>query len=255
MAEKINREFSWLDVIDEMEKVTKDDSFSPGAITKKTYITDKKEGHGIHVPLANAIYTLSSNIGHIADEGLLTQEEKEQSERLGEEIEKDFGNLEPSEPFGPIDPEDPIQGQPMPQDSRVHLMEEFDPYSIIEEDEPQAEEEKVFYITKEEYENLATKREIKILTKAVKKLRNNLEVTSRGDRKRSRNMLLWSIFISIFLISASFLAIYYVIPKWFPESGIISPVPQTELTPAVDEYAPATVSGVSLKIQPEVKTI
>ena len=239
MEEKGNREFSWIDIIDSTEELDKNE-----VLTESDSKNHENEGRAIPVPVAGTIYTFSSNVGSMADENVLTHEEEEQSERLGEELEKDFGDIEPSEPFGPIDPGEPEPGEPISNLANTADLEEFDPYKMSEHDLSAQDEPQLYYLTKEEFEGLATKREIKILTKAVKKLRTSIEAGNKKNTKRSRNTILLSVMLSLILIAGAFFTIYYVLPKWFPEKAITPASPQNS-APAGDEYAPTTVSGVS----------
>lgn len=252
MAEKVNREFSWLDVIDSTDNVSNGESFSNETLIKQGLDEERNSGRKIPVPFTGTTYTFSSNVGGMADENALTGQEEERSERLGEELEKDFGDIEPSEPFGPIDPDDPEPGEPISNMVKVPQLEEFDPYSEQEQEIPEPEITQYHNLTKEEFEGLATKKEIKILTKAIKKLRTNVDINNKKSRHRNVSMLLWSVLISLFLIFASFFTIYYVIPKWFPDHAIVPADPHNNSVIESDEYAPTTVSGVS-SAHPKVK--
>lgn len=82
LAEKVNHEFSWLEILEFDEDASEENQ--------------------------------SSNI--IPENAHTDRPEETPGEELGEELEKEFGEIEPVEPFGPIDPDDPEPGTPEPED-------------------------------------------------------------------------------------------------------------------------------------------
>lgn len=85
MADKVNKEFAWLDIVEIS------DNISNSELKNLTSETNQHE-----------------------------EEEMGKNEDLGEEMEKEFGEIEPTEPFGPIDPEDPEPGEPEENHENEH---------------------------------------------------------------------------------------------------------------------------------------
>lgn len=152
MADKVNKEFAWLDIVEISENVSNNELEAP------TVDNDDNIAGASEVVTAPKVDTIETTVLEVApvireeiiathDEKTITatekvigieeeivepvnvetdivvpveaitREEEERSEKLGEELEKDFGEVEPVEPFGPVDPDDPMPGQPIPENS------------------------------------------------------------------------------------------------------------------------------------------
>lgn len=96
MAEKVNREFSWLTTIELPEE------------SEKSGV--EEETIALPVPPEFPVSVAEMQVE------IEVNDEKEDSEELGEELEKEFGEIEPVEPFGPVDPDDPEPGQPIEEE-------------------------------------------------------------------------------------------------------------------------------------------
>lgn len=160
-------------------------------------------------------------------------------EKLGEEIEKEFGEIEPVEPFGPVDPDDPEPGAPIPEEKATPAEPEpvVVPFPVVEpvvqpvaqpvppvaSPQPVAQEtpvqpavpadgkQEVVYLTKEELAALVTKTDIKTLQRSVKRLRNTVTDIDSKSKKRTRNVLIWSILICAALLTGGFFLIYNIL--------------------------------------------
>lgn len=161
MAEKVNREFEWLEIMELSENISNEEL--------ETLDSEKNMST---TPTGLSIVAPSS----------INKKEEEESEHLGEELEKDFGELEPSEPFGPIDPDDPDLNDPIPENayskdivvsSDSESLNEKEPVIPIVEvpttvKSPNEEEGiKQDFVSREELKNLATKSQIKILVSGL----------------------------------------------------------------------------------------
>lgn len=126
-----------------------------------------------------------------------------EGERLGEELEKEFGDIQPVEPFGPIDPDDPEPGQPVTEDV-------YPSHSVPFTASPPPD---VYYITREEFENMASKKEFKILQRNFKKLKIHVEENQEFNRRRRRRMLIWSVIIAIGIMVGGFFTLYTILNR------------------------------------------
>ena len=168
-------------------------------------------------------------ITYVSSPVAVTEQQEERSEQLGEELEKDFGDIEPVEPFGPVDPMDPEPGQPIPENS----VTEFDPYTAdqpIEKPQPQP-----IGFSREEYDNLLKKSDLKPIGRHIKKIRLNVERVEKEGKKRSRNYFIWSVVISLALITGACFLVYGILNHsfWKEESELaeakkVAPVKSNE---------------------------
>lgn len=347
MAEKVNKEFSWLEIVEISETVSNEelDSMNP--------VEEEQERKELEQPVA------------------ITEEQEEESKKLGEELEEDFGIPEPSEPLGPLDPEDPEPGEPLPDDlatvpnedepqereeeqptideiaaafmdmpeeaskevpepesvpepmaepepvrepiaesdpvalpdrapvsvpepeplaetqepgSRATITpqtepmmpqpeplapasvpepegaspgpvlpepgdSDFDPYAhdIPQKEAPEAPEP--FYITKDEFDSLATKSEFRLVARNIKKIKASIEGWDQESKKRSRKTFIWSVVICAALMTGGFFLIYHIIMDSLgPKQPIVAekveepPVNmQTEENVDDEEYAPTSL--------------
>ena len=300
MAEKVNRDFEWLDIV-EISDDTSSEDLENGEVRKETETVSKSEqGTETSKPVETQIQEVEIIIPETAIEekvevketepreaeivipeekvvevvetvvkeepepikkaqptpavtvlnpevevkvaepakaAVLNHEEKEtEGERLGEEIEKEFGDIEPVEPFGPIDPDDPEPGTPIPENKKVEAPQEFDPYADVVPEVP-VEEEPPFYITREEYETLVKRADIKNVGKHIKKLRAAVETTNDKAKKRSLVYFIWGIIVAAALVTGG-LFIFYGILK---HKGV---VPQGISAPEVENTNQASSSEV-----------
>lgn len=231
MAEKVNKEFSWLSLIDLSEEITAEDLNSVGEISKKISepnLDVKEEVNKDDKPIGKPErISNSSNINHKQATIEIDMKEKEfdpqkeNSERVGEELVREFGEIEPAEPFGPVDPMDPEVDSPIPENINKSVAtptkgskdREFDPYAIepVEEDNVEEEEEPVFQLSKEQLESLATKAEMKIIAKSLKKVRSNVENFDELSRERSKRTFLWTLIVCLLLLVGGFFLTYFII--------------------------------------------
>lgn len=211
MADKVNEEFAWLEIVELADNLTGEDLDDAG-------------------------------VG--------------ESEELGEEMEKEFGEIEPVEPFGPVDPEDPPLDEPEPEDSAVAPQDPspaappdapaaFDPYALIMEE--MAEEENNNdgeFVTRGELENVATKADLKIIARNIKKLRKSVSDCEVTSRERSRSTLLWSLIFCLIFLTGSFFIMYYMLSNKLTEQYGSAPQETSVTAETDDEYAPATVANI-----------
>lgn len=284
LAEKVNEEFAWLEVIEISDNVSNSqlDHISTDAPDEKTgkskpVTASKTKSAPIQAPVTipepepipvpeqepepipepepvpkeipepkpepTAVAIPKEEIAPTENKG------RDDGEKLGEELEKEFGEIEPTEPFGPIEPDDPAPDQPIPENKKLNADFDFDFFDSVEK-EQQKEKPKPaspFYITKDEYDSLAGKAELKILNKNVKKIRATVERYDERNRKRSRNYFLWSIFISLILATGCFFLVYYLLDDKINNSASAQLEQNDSLNPDSldDEYAPTTVQGFS----------
>lgn len=219
-----------------------------------------EEENIVEIPQVNQEEPRKEIIVKAAEIADLTPREEEKSEELGEEIEKEFGDIEPVEPFGPIDPEDPEPGTPE-QSQDASAIEEphaeqqeaeslnnieaeqtliSEPFYETDENPPSP-----FYITKEEYENLATKNELRIVQRNLKKLRNIVENSEEKNKKRSRAILIWSIIICAALITGGFFLVYNILKRHMGEKAQIEAVQET----------PTAVADVSAETEDSIVVV
>lgn len=102
-------------------------------------------------------------------------------EKLGEELEEEFGNIQPIEPFGPIEPN---QNEP--------------DQSIPAED----------YLTKKDIEHLASKNELNIAKKSFRKIRKEVDEFDSRTKRRVRNGIILMFFLTLALIVCGFFFMY-----------------------------------------------
>lgn len=304
LAAKVNKEFAWLEVIELSEnlsnteiddlKVKREES---GQVVsdKKEPILEKKEEEPLKVedPIveiegnllndeeyepnaASSMQTKNSGVDlpdaswsvTINDE--LTEKEEQQSEKLGEELEEEFGVPEPTEPFGPIDPQDPEPGEPIPEESiqqevlpsdvieAEERLPDFDPYAVVQEKGamyPLTQNSEVSSPINMEnahsanLDNFATKEDIKIVKRNIKKLRRTIDENDLNNAKRSRNILIWSVVISLLIMVGCFFIFYYILTTKFikQEPAAVEKVetPSSQIDQDDEEYAPTTVNGIS----------
>lgn len=230
LAEKVNREFSWLEIVE---------------------LTDEST--------ATEIPQTPSPAPTVAPVMAITEKQEEESEHLGEELEQDFGNIEPVEPFGPVDPEDPEPGEPLTEDTAApasveptdvpqlepeaipmpsELPADFDPYAVdvpaplvgdfpkpVVEDDLPPQPASPYYITKEEYDSLASKSDLKTLNRNIKRIRTSVEKLDEKNKKRSRNAIIWSVIISAALLTGGLFLLYGIMVYKFHRS----PQPRQEI--------------------------
>lgn len=224
LAETVNKEFSWLDNEEISENVSNEE------LEKVAAPGDGTEVPELIVPAVKA------------QDGRNEEQEEQRSERLGEEIEKDFGDIEPVEPFGPIDPDDPEPGEPIPYNDILKEEEytaiedgdeleaeiireevimanssspkkEFDPYAdsgASAGDEYERGTEKM-YLTKEEYDDLPKRNDIRAIGKHIKKLKGEIEDIDDDGKKRSLRYFLLGVVVSLALVTGGLFILYGIL--------------------------------------------
>lgn len=304
LAEKVNREFSWLEIVELTEDST-----------------------------ATEIPQTPTPAPMVAPVMAITEKQEEESEHLGEELEQDFGNIEPVEPFGPVDPEDPEPGEPITEDTAApasaepadppqeelempatagsvdvppeetampttaepadvpqvepeaipipsELPADFDPYAVdvpaplvgdfpkpVVEDELPPQPASPYYITKEEYDSLASKSDLKTLNRNLKRIRTSVEKLDEKNKKRSRNAIIWSVIISAALLTGGLFLLYGIMVYKFhrspqPRQEIIEkPIAKDTYEEEEEEYTDldtmaVTIAGLELEKEttPEPET-
>ena len=302
LAEKINKEFAWLDVVEISDNVSNGEldavEFNQHVVSLRErgeeLLADVREeelpseepidslseadpmlnkADSIDTPnptivVIREVHTGDPSYEIVPDERINTlsdvgEEEiaeetisnsQTEGEELGEELEHDFGMPEPVEPFGPIDPDDPAPGEPITQSSS-DINQDFDPYAI-DIPEPSTDEipAEVFYISKEEYENLATKEHIKSLNRRIKKVKALTDKNEDKNKKRNIYTLLWSIFINLVIITGAFILFYFIIGdklnQYYKEQQNSVKFSAENVD---DEYQPASVSGLSQSVDETVE--
>lgn len=279
MADRVNREFAWLDIVELSDNVSNEE-------------IDSVEKAGEEIPETGDILNVAET-----EVTALTEQEEERSEQLGEELEKDFGDIEPVEPFGPVDPDDPEPGEPIPEDivevpepepepepevvsepepvtvpepeiepeaepvivsepepereptpepivaavpevpaepeavsepetapevaAVVDMDPNFDPYA---QDQPQAEEEtpppvatpeEPYYVTRDEFDNLVTKADLRALNRNIKRVKVSVEKIDEKGKKRTRKAFIWSLVICAALMVGGFFLVYGILMHRF----------------------------------------
>lgn len=118
LAERVNEEFGWLEIIEIADNLTNEELNN---------VTD------VEIPVVETkeveIETGKTETGETRKEEIETRavsqhEEETKGEELGEKLEEEFGDIEPVESFGPIDPDDPEPGTPEPEDKMDDTGEE-----------------------------------------------------------------------------------------------------------------------------------
>lgn len=245
MSEKVNKEFSWLSIVE-----LSDDVENKELETAETEV--KKLASDAILASGGAVKSLKkSQDNHIK---FSSQKEEEEGEKLGEELEKEFGEIEPVEPFGPVDPDDPDLNEPLQEkasnsvirdavtvavyDSVVPAQEkensetsasqanevqiqaseknkEFDPYAIEipsqSENEQNKEDKEPQGLSEEQINNLVTKSDLRIVVKNIKKIRSTVDNFDELSRERSKRVLLWSLIICVLLMVGGFFLTYFIL--------------------------------------------
>ena len=385
MADKVNKEFAWLDIVEISDEISNEDleavngedfvadnaditdAKQPDEIGSKYPEPEKLSSVALPQPPVAQPYEEVSIVEPLAHaDGENREEELEQSEHLGEELEKDFGDIEPAEPFGPVDPGDPEPGEPIPEDIKENgsipgeptreipvtppeelpsvgsehqpapeiehpkevttegesqeeelrpkigqpeeivvpesepedtpksesqpetesqpaaavqpeaeisstplnsVMPElpaadgdFDPYAVDIPEEPEPPAPEHYYITKEEFENLATKADLRIIARNIKKVRGSVDACDERSKERSKKALIWSLILCAALVTGGFFLTYFLLLQRFespqkPGGGNTKEVVVEREQPqgneadteeeSDEEYAPSSVAGLS----------
>lgn len=200
LSEKVNEEFGWLEIVEISGNVSNEEL---DAINEDDAIVLPYE----ELPL---------------QEYKDSEQEEEESEKLGEELETDFGEIEPAEPFGPVDPDDPEPDEPVEQDMASPSLSEREGVSPI-------------YLTEEEGKNFATRNDLKVISLNIKKLREEIRETREEERPRRKRSyaLLWSLLFCAAFLTGGFFLLYHLL------SMRLSAPNEVNLSQAVVE-APAT---------------
>lgn len=132
------------------------------------------------------------------DMSIFRNKQESEGERLGEELEKDFGEIQPVEPFGPIEPDSP--------DDSALSRDNANSETGIPVPPPG-----VFYVTKEEFSNLITKNDMRTVQKAIRRVRGNVDELDAKGKKRMRNAIFWSVLLSVALTTGGFFIFYQIL--------------------------------------------
>lgn len=198
LAEAVNREFEWLEVIEIDENINPEELNSVDIITMEQPIKDSNPQQD---PIQGPEGDSSSAAPSASDSG----------EKLGRELEEEFGIPEPSEPFGPVDPGEPEPGAPIPNNSGRTEYAEFDPYKVHSEQSALPVPTEHFLLSKDDFDTLATKSEIKSLARSVKRMKGNVEQAELKTARRSANYFIWSLVICVVLIVGGLFLVYFLL--------------------------------------------
>lgn len=239
MAENVNQDFNWLDIVEISQNISPKDLDNIGKKPETKKMDSETKQDNREIPKA------------------LTEKEEEQSERLGEELEREFGDPESTEPFGPIDPGDPEPGEPIPADTlreaetapatapEPRREREFDPYAHEPVIDPEEHKGDPFYLTVEEAENLATKSDFRLVVRNLKKMRASIEHLEAVSKERSRKTMLWSLMLCTVLLVGGFFLIFWLLDTRFSGQEQMAAQQTTQLSNLTDdeEYAPTVIIG------------
>lgn len=178
LAEKVNGEFAWLDIVEIAEAVSAEELDAAGAVPPPLEISSPPA----FIPTAS-----------------------ESGEQLGEELEKEFGEIEPVEPFGPLDPDDPEPNIPIP-DNIFNIMNTENQNSTNNDQ-----------FSNSYPEGYASKAEVLHITKNVKKMRTSIDDIETYVRRRSRMNLILTIIICAALMTGGFFIMYGVMSSRLDE--------------------------------------
>lgn len=245
IAENVNKEFAWLDIVEISENVSNNDI---DAI--ETDHNKEAEEIVVVVPPVTQLPVVEEELP-----AEVKSEEGESGEELGEELEKEFGEIEPVEPFGPIDPDDPEPDEPIsdavapqPHEPIAHAMNvPFDPYAIEAKSVSPPEEEEVQFVTKDDIANFVSKDDLKVLNRNLKKIKNILDRTEERNNERSKNTILWSLILCVVLLACGFFVLYYMIVNKLEADGHIyteQTVQNPSLIESEEEYSPASLNNL-----------
>lgn len=179
----------------------------------------------------------------------VAKEEETEGEKLGEELEKEFGEPEPVEPFGPIEPDEVApEEETLPQDINtvaLPVLPDFDPYGDIHPEEERLPVHQEHYITKNELDNLVSKDDVRIINKNIKKIKQSVEKTDEKSRKRNVKYFIWTLIICLLLITGGFFLVYFLLDHKISK-GDKPAVENTVSSPdkygtEAGEYAPETL--------------
>lgn len=159
LAEKVNKEFAWLEIVEisegisntELEKAGEDTeerveepledmNVSPVSNNEEEQEegdVDEQDKDQSHLKVEETEPEPTVIVGEHDEEEKREEEYKEleKSEELGEKLEEDFGNIEPVEPFGPVDPDEPDLNEPLQesikQDKAVSLESEKEEKDVL----------------------------------------------------------------------------------------------------------------------------
>ena len=249
LAETVNKEFSWLDIAEISEHLSNNEleNVETNEINNSRDIEELSRQKDRNSSSSNNTTPLDpKTINTVTHDN----QKEDNREKLGEELEKTFGDIEPVEPFGPIEPDNTESADAVP-DNEASLIEtvsildnvsqitesvspdlsqknkisgeanvleneknekEFDPYSIDVPLEPVLEEKnEPLYINKDEYENLPKRADIKAIGRHIKRLKNNIYNNEETNKKRSLRYFLLGIAISVILVTGGLFLLYGIL--------------------------------------------
>lgn len=128
--------------------------------------------------------------------------DKSGGEKLGEELEKEFGEIEPVEPFGPIEPDSPLPDTPEPNNT--------DNKMNTDHNEGQTEQ---FQASRDDLNSYASKSDLVAINKNIKRLRLAVEDEEERSKKRSRRNMLVTIIVCAALMTGGFFIVYGVLAE------------------------------------------
>lgn len=205
LAETVNEEFGWLDIVELSDDISNDEL--------EELRTERVE---VAVPLEKPYNSFSqepasANPSEHPEPQAKSHNETEkieESERLGEEIEKEFGDIEPVEPLGPIEPDSPEPDTPITEPP-VQKEEEFDPYAQnIKKEIVPVDKNEIVLISKEEYENLPNRADMKAISRHIKRMKSTIAENEESGKKRNLRYFIWGIVISLLLVTGGLFLLY-----------------------------------------------
>lgn len=203
MAERVNRDFSWLDIVEVADTISNEELNSVD-------IQDElpNDGHeDVSSGVSNEITEIETELDNneyvstslpekeeiTISEGIKVDNEETEGEELGEKLEEEFGPIEPVEPFGPIDPNDPEPGQPLPEEKFI------------------TKEELVRILNERDTSRFVSKVDLAETKKAIKGIRRDINEVDLKRRKGIRRAVFISIFIAAALLCGGLFLVYYLL--------------------------------------------
>lgn len=276
MAERVNRDFSWLEIVEISENVSNDELNSidkpetennPEVKEKSALIQNSKNSNEFEldhmqeitqepeiaeVPIppqdseiqdapltqkdsrqsTNPLPHMSVEVDSLKD----SQEFDRESEELGEKIEEDFGNIEPVEPFGPIEPDNPEPGQSIPEEKFV------------------TKEELIQLLSSQSTGHYATKEEIADAKKAMKGIYREISEADSRNRSSFRKAVIISIIAASILLCGGLFLVYYLLLHKIDEKNnlIVEKIEVAETPLNKNETSDALVNEILIEQKSEV---
>lgn len=229
LAETVNEEFAWLDIVELSEDISNEElqelkadginiepstSSANAVANQQERIAQSSQPDTVSVkPLKTefANTTAAHPVNNSNPQKTKKEESTEESERLGEELEREFGDVEPVEPFGPIEPDDSRAPDPVIPPAPPKE-DDFDPYAQdVKNELAPVDKNEIVLISKEEYANLPNRADIKAISKHIKRIKSTVVQNEEADKKRNLKYFLWGIVISLVLVTGGLFLLYGIL--------------------------------------------